>query len=232
MPRKKIDREQEDSMKRIREAIEDPQFAIDIDDLLKAAKKRSEESIFGSRYQEYDEARGWYIQYGLYYQLRDLCDKYDLFWSHDWPYVEQLLTLIRKQRQPTEPEKATALLECPPRTHWQWWRMAQTGLGFVREDEIQIIGHARPDGLTQKDIAKGIEAVKIKGGIDERTVKRAIDQCWEYATQSGIALNVRQIADLAGLDDAEGLDILFFARWRYEWQKIRKAKHMKGRPDK
>lgn len=233
MPRKRIDHRHEASMARITAAMQDPRLIDRICDLLSAAAVRGERNIFDSKYQELDETRGWLIQYGLFYSLRDLCDAHDLYWSHDWPYVMRLVIAIQTaQKQPSDYEKTVMPPDCPPELHWQWWRMAQIGLGLTRENELQAIAQPRPSGLTLKDIAEKIAITNTKEKITDRTVMRAIDRCWQYATRSDISINFRQIANLAGLDDGEGWRVFMCIELYYERRKTQRAKHTRERPDK
>lgn len=231
MPRKTTNQEQEASLARVRSAIGNARFITELRGLLKAASIRNVEDIFESRTSEWDESRGWIIQYGLYFHLRDLCDDNGLFWQKDAAYITRLLRALQGEEiDVTTLESAIAPLDCPPVEHWQWWRMAKTGLGLPRKNELQIVDRPRPYGLTQQDIAEKIAGAKTEHGISERTVTRAIDRCWHYVGHQPV--NVKQIADLAGLNEGEGLVLFFLIDVLSERRKAQRAKRREQPPDK
>jgi hypothetical protein len=205
MGRKRKDAEHEASVARLKAAIREPEFVNELNSLLEAEKTRGD-SIFDSKYSDWDEARGWVIHYGLYYHLRDVCEKHGLFWQKDVIYVGRLLAALRDdQNLPSALSYALAPDDCPPRLHWQWFRMAQTGLAMPRSYERRTNERRSAKGLTLAEIAE--HHAGNEDGVDEQTVLRAIRQCWKYLEHSSV--NVRRVADLAGLTENEGLWFFF-----------------------
>lgn len=226
MPRKQIDHEMEASLDRMKVAIQNPSFIEHLQRILSLARRHEIENIFDDRHDEEDSS-GRTVYYGLYYYLRNVCDANGLFWQKDTLYVAPLLrALSENQDQITALETLIIPPECPPSEHWQWWRMAQTGFRLVREHEAQLVARHRPHGLTLEDIAEEI----MKGAVVERTIARAIDKCWHFMEQTPV--NYRRIADLAGLDDNEGLVLFMFSEAFAEQRKVRRAEHTGDQPDK
>jgi hypothetical protein len=204
MGRKRKDTEYEASIARMKAAIREPEFINRLNGLLEAEKTR-DCNIFESKYSDWDETRGWEIHYGLYYHLRDACEQYGLFWQKDTIYVVRLLAALRAgQALPNATSYALAPDDCPARLHWQWFRMARIGLAVPRPHEKSPSTQFTTEGLTLVEIAE--HHAGTEDGVDDRTVFRAIEQCWKYLKHGG---NIRRVVDLAGLTEDEGLSLFF-----------------------
>jgi hypothetical protein len=159
----------------------------------------------------WDEEHRHTLYYGLYYDLRELCDSASLVWPTDAGYLMRLL-----YAQEQHDDLATALLpdDCPPRDHWQWFRMARRGLGLPRPNELDalqrirgVVHKTQPTyGLTFEEIAD----LEFEGrAVGERTIRDAVKGCWQYLSRGG---DLNRIGGLADLDETERFHLMFHPR--------------------
>jgi DNA-binding CsgD family transcriptional regulator len=118
------------------------------------------------------DGHAWYT--GPHYDLREFCDDYRL------PWPESARILVAAILGSSE-----SLEEPPLPDAWRAWRMARTGLGMPRPDEIARAKEALPEltphgrerrfsrGLTQEAVARVLH-------VDERTVRQYIADCKRY----------------------------------------------------
>ena len=137
------------------------------------------------------EGQLWYT--GPYYDLRELCDDFDLPWRESARFLVAACL-----------DSPESLEEAPPPEAWRAWRMARSGLGRPRPDEIALAKEKLSDhtthgtrrrfdrGLTQEMIARILY-------LDERTVRTYIAECKRYSRDRGMGL----IMDKAGLSVAD-----------------------------
>lgn len=212
MGRKRIDEDYEAAKTRLQRAIaykppensNDRDFSASLKYFVERWRKRGCPDLYWEERDAYwDEEQHCMVYRGMYYELRELCDRFSLYWACDRGYLIQWISRQKDNADIQTPETVLTTVECPPAEHWRWFRMARTGLKLPRASEIKKADkasahrtstqdHARllTSGLTQWDIAQ-------MHHTNPRTVGTAIKKCWEYLEQGGISLN--HIADLAGL---------------------------------
>jgi hypothetical protein len=202
MGRKPRNQDWEESIDRVSNAIQNPKFIEGFQRFEADWARAGFPSIGDDRVIDWDNDQHRAIYSGLYYDLRELCDRFGLYWSID---AEPLMRLLYAHK--TNDDSLLTPAEIPSERDWQWFRVARTGLGLPREDEItrlREIGkglspHTQSNrsferGFTHEDIAEMDE-------VTERTVRDAINRCWTYLQAEGVNLN--QVAELAGLQGDE-----------------------------
>lgn len=208
MGRKKIDWGYQEAIEAIRKARQAPAFHEALEILrvsleahearrLEAQRQGDCSAAFPDwewRNVTFDQGR---IQYsGPHYDLRRLCDNFGL----PWPESREIL--MRMLFASTEADLRPT--DFPSPKAWRAWRMAKTGLGRPRQEQIQqakeLLGEYTPhgrersfdDGLTQ-------EAVAYILGVNERTVRKWVSDCWRYARTGSLS----KIGEAASLSDNE-----------------------------
>jgi hypothetical protein len=222
MARKPTDKQWQGAIIRIGQAVQDPQFKLWLVEikqriheeqrLLPTLQKGNGLSFLDQvarwRFQEPVKERvpgafGRVFYHGVYYDLREVCDICRLVWPDDAEYILRWL-LAESEDELDDSMRAD---DCPPAQHWQFFRLAKTGLGVVRPDELTK-AKAVTDTGRQRDLSHGLPNLEIAEwyNVEERTVQNAIKNCWEYCSRKGVTAD---IAQEAGLTPNEYLALLF-----------------------
>jgi len=213
MGRKKIDQRHEEAVKAIEKALRDSQFQVGLSSLhnslkaheakrLQVRKQGDPSAAFSNwNWRNITVEQGRAQHSGPYYDLRELCDNFDL----PWPESGELLLALSGP-------SAFDVPDLPSKQAWQAWRMARTGLGRPQPDEVaqarDLLGDYTPhDRRRRFDWGLTQDAVAYILNVDERTVRQWIGDCRRYA-QVG---NLNEIAEAAGLTGGE-LVVLMIAR--------------------
>lgn len=204
MARLKKDHEFEASKARIEAALQIPAFAQELLSFAAAVHHRGVKDAFDSQNIEEDKERGWIIYYGLYYFIREHCDRYGLWWQKDQKYIRHILVLLTSGESMADAVAHAFERDTIGDLHWQWFRMARTGLNLPRLEEIHMVRHSGTSlhGFTVREI---VDFLKVSEGVDinPRTVQIAIADCWSYLEHNAIFVN--RLQELAGLSDQEAL---------------------------
>jgi hypothetical protein len=149
--------------------------------------------------------RGRFIYSGWYYDLREICDQFDLPMEPAAEFLLVLLSIVNDLGGYDfcdGPVKTLTWLKstydkggletfsgwfnyCPPEHYWQYYRMARIGAGLPTRKEVEKIasrlGTQTAHGK-QRDYSKGlpVEVIAEIKGVSERTVRQAIHKCWDY----------------------------------------------------
>lgn len=214
MGRKARNRAIEDSIARIQAVLSDSghetpqvgmsnaeQFAGRLREIANALDAKGIPDITWDRTVELDTQRGRFVYFGLLEDLRYLCDSYGLWWREDGPRIITLVYAIREGiYDASKVEDLLTLQNMPPALHWQWFRMAKSGLGIVRNEECR-----------QPKDEKGLsyDVIALRANVSRLSVQRAVNGCWEYLQSYKGPLD--NIADQAGLSFEETLMTLM---WR------------------
>jgi hypothetical protein len=152
MGRKKINRPVRRALETIERAMQDDRFKESLNILAATLRSHEEKRLrarelgdssaafpnWNWRNAEPDQGRICYS--GPYYDLRELCDNFGL----PWPESGQIILLMVDDRS------VSGFPEPPPGEAWQAWRMARTGLGSPRPDEVaqakELIGQYTSHG--------------------------------------------------------------------------------------
>jgi hypothetical protein len=212
MGRKPRDTAHDEALRRIAQINENADFQEAFAQFAERWRSRGNPSLIEERNVDWDEARRRVIYYGLYYDLRELCDSFQLIWPGDAGYLMRLLYAID---QGSDVADALAPDDCPPQRNWRWFRMARRAMGLPRAAELDALKQQRGDfrasqsrhGLTFEDIAE-LESDTL--GLSDRTVRESVKKCWLYLERGGVNLN--RIAEMAGLDTLETLALMFHPR--------------------
>jgi hypothetical protein len=204
MGRKKINQRARKAREAIEKAMQDHRFeerlAIIASTLSAHERKRLQAKEQGDssaafpdwnwRDVTFDQGRTFYS--GPYYDLRELCDSFELPWPESCEIIAQLVTGLPVSK-PSEPPFAHA---------WRAWRMAKSGFQRPRQDEIvqakDIVGEYTPQGR-KRNFSNGLtqDTIACIMDVDVRTVRQWIKDCRQYA-QVGILNEIASLAELSG----------------------------------
>lgn len=138
----------------------------------------------------FDENARCSIYHGLYYDLREICDLFNLKWPQDgiclyWLAANNYASKLQRAGLAAE-SILTSFLPCPDEKQWVAWRMARTGAGWPREDELRRVHEF---ANSQRESKRGLSYSAIAnldgGDVDTRTVQNWIKRCWDYLLEGG-----------------------------------------------
>jgi len=211
MARKPRNRDFEESVSRLEQAFQQREFKVALDMFKTAWANRNYPSIGDDRYIDWDYSKHQTVYYGLYYDLRNLCDRFHLLWPIDGDLLLRRLYADKESDNTyLKPE------DCPSKRDWQRFRMAHTGFGRPRDEEIVILREigrgVNPHRESERLFNKGLtymDIAELEGeGITERTIFNSIKRCRRYLQNKGINLN--QIAELMGIEEEDFFKLLTF----------------------
>ena len=202
MGRRRKDKKREAAIEKLSKAVKTRDFIEQFEFLQTSWKARDCPSIWDDREVSWDEVHRQSSYRGLYYDLRELCDRFDLPWPHSGEIIVQLFHGQESGEVIQEPP------ECPPQEQWAAWRMARTeigGVGLPRSPELskvhEIVGHEgeSEDGLTRTAITYLSPQKQGKQEyVDPKTVSNWIENCWAYLLKGGDLNRAAEMAELTG----------------------------------
>jgi hypothetical protein len=214
MGRKKINRSMKGALEAIERALQDTRFKEKFDMLVATLRSHEEKRLraqeqgdtsavfpdWNWRNVELDQGRICYS--GPYYDLRELCDCFGLPWPESSKIISRMVTGLSMSEISNLPEP-------PPDEAWRAWRMARTGLGSPRPNEIAQAKELNDQHTSQgrkRDFSQGLTQDVIAHILcaDERTVRKWVSDCRDYA-QVG---TLNQIWSAAKLSNSEFFRLL------------------------
>lgn len=206
MARKPEDKNYQEAVKRLNIITQRPDFLEAIKDFIRHWKQRGYPTVWFDKEVDWDEDKRRFVYHGLYYDLREICECYELKWPIDAGYMMQVLYALKDDQDPNQAVKPE---DCPPVEQWRVWRIAR--------EAINGFGSPTPDEMAKMKTFIGCEKVTFKtvtktailnllsndnepSNVDERTIYNWITNCKNYLLNGGNKNKAIERAELSFLD--------------------------------
>ena len=124
-----------------------------------------------------------HVYTGLYFDLRHVCDALEMPWPHSGWLIIDFLIAVENNLDVME---ILTKQYWPPAQHWKWFRLARTGLGIVRTEELAEIEQRkeliRTPHLRDRNFRDGLpyEVIAEWEEVSDRNVAEAVRGCIRY----------------------------------------------------